>query len=68
MRETKHGEEGKEADGARAQTGPGSRRRRQDYEVRYESKKTGRSSAAVKKAVKKVGTSRKKIERRLGRR
>ena len=25
----------------------------QDYEVRYESKKTGRSKAAVKKAVKK---------------
>ena len=39
----------------------------QDYEVRYEAGKTGRSKAAVKKAVKKVGTSRKKVERRLGR-
>jgi hypothetical protein len=39
----------------------------QDYEVKYESRKTGRSKAAVKKAVKKVGASRKKVERRLGR-
>lgn len=39
----------------------------QDYEVRYEAKKTGRSVSAVKKAVKKVGSSRKKVERRLGR-
>jgi uncharacterized protein DUF3606 len=39
----------------------------QDYEVRYESKKTGRSKAAVKKAVKKVGNSRGKLERRLAR-
>jgi uncharacterized protein DUF3606 len=38
----------------------------QDYEVRYESKKTGKSKRAVKKAVKKVGSSRKKVERRLG--
>jgi hypothetical protein len=35
----------------------------QDYEVRYEAKKKGRSSAAVKKAVKKVG----RVERALGR-
>ena len=40
---------------------------RQDYEVGYESKKTGKSRAAVKKAVKKVGSSRKKVERALGR-
>ncbi|PWT90823.1 DUF3606 domain-containing protein [Bradyrhizobium sp. PMVTL-01] len=39
----------------------------QPYEVRYEAKKTGRSASAVKKAVKKVGSSRKKVERRLGR-
>jgi Protein of unknown function (DUF3606) len=39
----------------------------QDYEVKYETKKTGKSSAAVKKAVKKVGNSRKRVERRLGR-
>jgi hypothetical protein len=38
----------------------------QDYEVRYEAKKTKRSPAAVKKAVKKVGNSRRKVERRLG--
>jgi uncharacterized protein DUF3606 len=38
----------------------------QDYEVRYESKKTGKSKRAVKKALKKVGSSRKKVERRLG--
>ena len=38
----------------------------QDYKVRYESKKTGRSAPAVKKAVKKVGNARKRVER-LGR-
>jgi hypothetical protein len=38
----------------------------EDYEVRYESKKTGKSKRAVKKALKKVGSSRKKVERRLG--
>ncbi len=39
----------------------------QDYEVAYEAKKKRRSKAAVKKAVKKVGTSRKRVERALGR-
>lgn len=39
----------------------------QSYEVKYESKKTGRSAAAVKKAVKKVGNARKRVEKRLGR-
>ena len=39
----------------------------QDYEVRYEAKKTRKSASAVKKAVKKVGASRKRVERRLGR-
>ncbi len=39
----------------------------QDYEVRYEAKKTGKSKRAVKRAVKKVGNSRKKVERELGR-
>jgi hypothetical protein len=39
----------------------------QDYEVRYEAKKTGKSAAAVKKAVKKVGTSRKRVERSMDR-
>ncbi|MEK9285623.1 MULTISPECIES: DUF3606 domain-containing protein [unclassified Bradyrhizobium] len=40
---------------------------REDYEVRYEAKKTRKSGAAVKKAVKKVGSSRKRVEKRLGR-
>ena len=39
----------------------------QDYEVRYDAKKTRRSKAAVQRAVKKVGSSRKKVERRLAR-
>ena len=39
----------------------------QDYEVRYEAKKTRRSAGAVKKAVKKVGNSRKRVEKRLSR-
>jgi len=30
---------------------------KQDYEVRYEAKKTGKSKAKVKRAVKKVGPS-----------
>ena len=38
-----------------------------DYEVRYERKKTGRSASSVKKAVKKVGNSRKRVEKKLGR-
>ena len=37
----------------------------QRYEVGYEAKKTGRSAKAVKRAVKRVGNSRKKVERRL---
>lgn len=39
----------------------------QKHEVRYEAKKTRRSALAVKKAVKKVGNSRKRVEKRLGR-
>jgi hypothetical protein len=39
----------------------------QDYEVRYEAMKTGKSRAAVKKAVRKVGSSRKRVERCLAR-
>ncbi|MGB8604714.1 DUF3606 domain-containing protein [Bradyrhizobium sp.] len=39
----------------------------QDYEVRYEAKKTRKSAGAVKKVVKKVGNSRKKVEKRLAR-
>ena len=33
----------------------------------YEAKKTGKSAPAVKKAVKKVGNARKRVEKRLGR-
>lgn len=40
---------------------------RQNYELRYESKRIGRSVAALKKAVKKAGNSRKRVEKRLGR-
>jgi Protein of unknown function (DUF3606) len=39
----------------------------QDYEVRYEAKKKHRSKAAVKKAVQKVGNSRGRVDRALGR-
>jgi hypothetical protein len=58
---------GKETDQPRAQAGPGARSAGQDYEVDYETKKTRKSAAAVKKAVKQVGNSRKRVERRLGR-
>jgi hypothetical protein len=40
----------------------------QEYEVSYEAKKTGRTAAAVKKAVKKVGNARTRVEKRLGNR
>jgi hypothetical protein len=39
----------------------------QKYEVNYESKKTGRSASAVKKAVKKVSNARRRVEKGLGR-
>ena len=38
---------------------------KQDYEVSYEAKKTRKSASAVKKAVKKVGNSRKRVEKAL---
>jgi hypothetical protein len=37
----------------------------QNYEVRYESKKTRKSASAVKEAVKKVGSRRKKVKKAL---
>jgi hypothetical protein len=37
----------------------------QDYELKYEGKKTGSSVSAVKKAVKSAGNSRKKVEQQL---
>ncbi len=39
----------------------------QDYEVRYEARKTGKSTAEVKRAIKRVGPSRKKVDKELGR-
>ena len=39
----------------------------QDYEVRYTAKKSKRSAASVKKAVKKVGSSRKRVVKALKR-
>jgi len=56
---------------ASKQTGRGRKQDRarvaggQKHEVGYASKKSGKSRAAVKKAVKKVGTSRRKVEREL---
>jgi Protein of unknown function (DUF3606) len=35
--------------------------------VRHEAKKTGKSAPAVKKAVKKVGNARNRVEKQLGR-
>jgi hypothetical protein len=58
---------------ARKQTARGRKQDRarvaggQDYEVSYEARKTRSSKPAVKKAVKKVGNSRKRVERSLGR-
>lgn len=37
----------------------------QDYEVNYESKKTGASKDQVKKAVKSAGNQRSKVEKKL---
>jgi hypothetical protein len=56
----KQTDRGRKQDRARVASG-------QKYEVAYEAKKTRKSALAVKKAVKKVGNSRKKIERKLGR-
>lgn len=39
----------------------------QGYEVAYEAKKTGKKPSAVRKAVKKVGNSRKKVTKALSR-
>ena len=40
---------------------------RQNYEADYEGRKTGKSRGAVKKAVKRVGNSRKKVRKALSR-
>jgi hypothetical protein len=56
----KHSSRGRKQDRAKVAGG-------QDYEVRYTARKTKKSAGAVKKAVKKVGSSRKRVERRLER-
>ena len=60
------GDENGQEDQARQKARPGSCCGKQDYEVRYEAKKTGKSKAKVKRAAKKAGPSRKKVERALG--
>ena len=57
-KKTRRSARGRKQDRARVAGGQG-------YEVGYEARKTSTSRAAVKKAVKKVGNSRKKVERRL---
>jgi hypothetical protein len=39
----------------------------QDYETRYEARKTGRAKSEVKKAAKRFGNNRKPVERSLSR-
>ena len=56
---------------AKTKRGLGQDRRRvaggQEHEVRYAARKTGKSTGAVKRATKRAGPSRKKIEKALGR-
>jgi hypothetical protein len=59
-RAKKHTARGRKQDRARVAGG-------QDYEVRYTAKKTRKSAASVKKAVKKVGSSRKRVVKALKR-
>jgi hypothetical protein len=59
-RAKKHTARGRKQDRARVAGG-------QDYEVRYTAKKTRKSTASVKKAVKKVGSSRKRVVKALKR-
>ena len=59
-------EEGKEV-GTGTQAGSRTCGRRQDYEVRYTAKRTRKSASAVKKAVRKVGSSRKRVVKALER-
>jgi Protein of unknown function (DUF3606) len=59
-RAKKHTARGRKQDRARVAGG-------QDYEVRYTAQKTRKSAASVKKAVKKVGSSRKRVVKALKR-
>jgi hypothetical protein len=56
-----HTTRGRNQDRARVAAG-------QDHEVRYEAGKTGSTKAEVKSAVKSAGSSRKKVENKLGKR
>lgn len=59
-RAKKHSVRGREQDRARVAGG-------QDYEVSYTAKETRKSAATVRKAVKKVGNSRKRVVKTLKR-
>jgi hypothetical protein len=59
-KKTKQTTRGRKQDRAKVAGGQG-------YEARYEARKTGKTVASVKRAVKKVGNSRKKVERSLSR-
>ncbi|MCC8976727.1 DUF3606 domain-containing protein [Bradyrhizobium sp. Cham227] len=61
-----NGKESEEADGARRRQDRARVAGGQHFAVRYEAKKSTKSAASVKKAVKKVGDSRKRVERWLG--
>lgn len=60
MASTKQSSRGRKQDRARVAGG-------EDYEVRYEARKTGKSKKQVKRAVKSVGNSRRRVERSLSR-
>ncbi len=60
MATAKHSSRGRKQDRARVAGG-------EDYEVRYEARKTGKSKKQVKRAVKSAGNSRRRVERSLGR-
>jgi len=60
MASTKQSSRGRKQDRARVAGG-------QDYEVRYEARKTGKSKKQVTRAVTKAGNSRRRVERSLGR-
>ena len=66
LQEIQHGEEGKEV-GARSRSRPARVAGGQDCAVRYEAKKDRKSASAVKKVVKKVGNSLKKVRKALSR-
>ena len=59
-KKAKHSRRGRAQDRARVAGG-------QEYEVAYEAKKSGKKPSAVRKAIKKVGNSRKKVNKALGR-